>query len=326
MAAATQEEQLVKAVEIASNAAAMPDADLVAQALAYLEQLKQATQESWSIGWAIWTARTDDGSAPKYDHAPRLFGLNLVDDFLDKRIQGVPEAAEVLTLLQESALAYLQSEFVSGQGEQGIPFMKNKLAQTLSLLIVQTYSLTSSYTFLTAMLSMCTAHPMADDKSINVVSADLAMRVLHDMSLSLGSDVTLRSVRGKERLQRDAIVRDEIRAHHAASLAELLWRVIQDSLHALQQGADGSASPRHLNAVTAGPLASLAMAVVGDYASWIDIGLVVTMETVQILYSALDAPHMPLRYATADTLCEIVSKGMKPVSYTHLTLPTNREV
>ena len=67
MAAATQEEQLVKAVEIASNAAAMPDADLVAQALAYLEQLKQATQESWSIGWAIWTARTDDGSAPKYD-------------------------------------------------------------------------------------------------------------------------------------------------------------------------------------------------------------------------------------------------------------------
>ena len=313
MAAATQEEQLVKAVEIASNAAAMPDADLVAQALAYLEQLKQATQESWSIGWAIWTARTDDGSAPKYDHAPRLFGLNLVDDFLDKRIQGVPEAAEVLTLLQESALAYLQSEFVSGQGEQGIPFMKNKLAQTLSLLIVQTYSLTSSYTFLTAMLSMCTAHPMADDKGMNVVSADLAMRVLHDMSLSLGSDVTLRSVRGKERLQRDAIVRDEIRAHHAASLAELLWRVIQDSLHAIQQGADGSASPRHLNAVTAGPLASLAMAVVGDYASWIDIGLVVTMETVQILYSALDAPHMPLRYATADTLCEIVSKGMKPV-------------
>ena len=107
MAAATQEEQLVKAVEIASNAAAMPDADLVAQALAYLEQLKQATQESWSIGWAIWTARTDDGSAPKYDHAPRLFGLNLVDDFLDKRIQGVPEAAEVLTLLQELSLIHI---------------------------------------------------------------------------------------------------------------------------------------------------------------------------------------------------------------------------
>ena len=85
MAAAPQEEQLVKAVEIASNAAAMQDADLTAQALVYLEQLKQATHESWGIGWAIWTARSDDGTAPMHEHAPRLFGLNLVDDFLDRR-------------------------------------------------------------------------------------------------------------------------------------------------------------------------------------------------------------------------------------------------
>ena len=83
--ASTPEEQLVKAVEIASNAAAVSDADLVAQALAFLEQLKQVTHESWSVGWTIWTARTEDGCAPKYEHAPRLFGLNLVDEFLDKQ-------------------------------------------------------------------------------------------------------------------------------------------------------------------------------------------------------------------------------------------------
>lgn len=75
----------MKAVEIASNAAALPDANLVAQALGFLEELKQSTQESWSIGWAIWSAHRGDSPAPKYEYAPRLFGLNLVDDFLDRR-------------------------------------------------------------------------------------------------------------------------------------------------------------------------------------------------------------------------------------------------
>lgn len=79
----SQEVQLVQAVEIASNAATVTDTSLVSQALAYLEQLKQATDESWSTGWAVWIAR-EDGHA-KYGHAVRLFGLNLVDDFLDKR-------------------------------------------------------------------------------------------------------------------------------------------------------------------------------------------------------------------------------------------------
>ena len=212
----------------------------------------------------------------------------------------MPEAVNALAFLQESALAYLQSEFVHGHGEQGIVFMKNKLAQTLSLLMVQTYSLSSSYSFLSAALSLCTTHPSADtDSGLNVMATDLMMRVLHDLSLSLGSDATLRSVRGKDRLQRDALVRDEIRTHHAASMAELMWRVIQDSLRTLQMpdagGTTTASLPQQLTAGNAGPLASVAMAVVGDYASWIDISLVVTIDTVQILYNALDAQHMPLR-------------------------------
>lgn len=208
-------------------------------------------------------------------------------------------------------MAYIQREFVASDGEQGVVFMKNKMAQTLALLILQTYSLTSSYTFLTAALSLCTSHP-DEETGMNVLVTDLILRVLHDLSLNLGSDVTLRSVRGKDRLQRDAVVRDEIRAHHATSIAEFLWRVIQDSLQALQSPDASADNPRRLNARTAGGLAQVAMAVVGDYASWIDIGLIVSMETVSVLYNALDSSYAPLRYATADTLCEIVSKGMKP--------------
>ena len=84
-----------------------------------------------------------------------------------------------------------------------------------------------------------------------------------------------------------------------------------DALTALRAATDDE-SPRHLSARTAGALGQVAMAVIGDYASWIDIGLIVSLDTVQLLYGALDSPYAPLRYATADTLCEIVSKGMKP--------------
>ena len=81
----SREVQLVHAVEIASNAATVSDKDLVAQALAFLEQLKQATDESWNIGWDVWIARDETGSAPKYAPPVRMFGLNLVDDFLENR-------------------------------------------------------------------------------------------------------------------------------------------------------------------------------------------------------------------------------------------------
>ena len=85
----------------------------------------------------------------------------------------MPEAVNALAFLQESALAYLQSEFVHGHGEQGIVFMKNKLAQTLSLLMVQTYSLSSSYSFLSAALSLCTPQPSAEtDSGLNVMATD----------------------------------------------------------------------------------------------------------------------------------------------------------
>ncbi|WFD30897.1 pre-tRNA nuclear export protein [Malassezia sp. CBS 17886] len=311
-----QEVQLVQAVDIASQAGAGTDAALVAQALAYLEQLKAATQDSWSTGWTVWAARSDDGTAPKYAPAVRVFGLNLVDDFLEKRVTALPNAAEALSFLQESALVYVQREFVAGSGEAGVAFMKNKFAQTLAQLMLQTYSLTSSYVFLAAVLSLCTAHdpPVAVPPAVpplNATATDLLLRVLHDLSLSLGSDTTLRAVRGRDRLQRDAVVRDEIRAHHAAGIAELLWRVVRDALTVLADGA-AAADAHSVGSGNAAALAQLAMAVVGDFASWIDISLVVNVDTVHILFRALHAQSMALRSTTADTLCEIVAKGMKP--------------
>lgn len=314
------EVQLVQAVDIASNAASV-DPALVAQALEYLEQLKQATHESWSTGWAVWTARDDGGSAPKYGAAARMFGLNLVDDYLDNRcvatyrIQQDARAGETLAMVQESALAYVDCEFVHGAGEQGVAFMRNKFAQTMSLLLLQSASLTNTNTLFPALLTLCRAHPpdapavLGDGSAaLNAMTTDLVLRVLHDFSLSLGSDVTLRSVRSKERLQRDAVVRDVVRAHNAPAIAALLWKVIEESLAAPGAGT----GPRQLSGDTAAALSQLAMAVVGDYVSWIDISLIVNVESLALLFASLRAELPALRCVTCDTLCEIVGKGMKP--------------
>ncbi|PKI84603.1 pre-tRNA nuclear export protein [Malassezia vespertilionis] len=322
----SQEEQLVQAVDIASNASTVSDAGLVSQALAYLEQLKQNTEESWNTGWAIWTARTDDRCSPKWSHAARLFGLNLVDDFLDKRyvallvyanasVHQLPNAPEALSFLQESALSYLQSEFVLSNGENGLSFMKNKLAQTLSLLVLQTYSLSTSYSFFSVLLALCTTYAPAQqvqNGTLNAISTDLVMRVLHDLSLSLGSDVALRSVRSKERLQRDSAVRDEIRANHAMAIADLLWKIAQDALQAMESSNGQDKSEHYLTPSNAGALAQLSMAVVGDYVSWIDISLIINVHTVPLLFQALHSQHMQLRCVTSDTLCDVLCKGMKP--------------
>lgn len=79
------EDQLIQAVEIASNPTANAGADLVSQALQFLEHLKSITEESWSVGWAVWSARNDAGDGPKYGHNQRMFGLMLVDDFLENK-------------------------------------------------------------------------------------------------------------------------------------------------------------------------------------------------------------------------------------------------
>lgn len=54
-----------------------------------------------------------------------------------------------------------------------------------------------------------------------------------------------------------------------------------------------------------------ATTVIGDYVSWIDIGLVVTPQTILLLYRLLQHTVPSLRTSAADALLEIASKGMK---------------
>ena len=231
-----------------------------------------------------------------------------------------------MATLQEAAVNYIQQEYVAGSGDQAVPYLKNKFAQVLSVLLLQTYSLPPPFTLLPTLLSMIRAHPSSSpsmsasssQQPLNPYTTDLVLRVLHDLSVTLGSDVTLRAVRSKERLQRDAAIRDEIRANHAANIAESVWRVVEEAFNKINQGPSsdatdgGSSGVRLMTFNNAVELAAAAAKIVEDYVSWIDISLIVTGETVPLLFQLLHHSIPSLRTAAADALLGIVSKGMKP--------------
>lgn len=329
------EEQLIQAVEIASNPLANAGPDVTSQALQFLEHLKTITHESWSVGWSVWSARNAEDNGPKYSQNARMFGLMLVDDFLANRISMSSDPAGAVASLQQSAIDYIQKEYIAGSGDGAVPYIKNKFAQVLSVLLLQTYNLPPPYTLLPTLLSTIRAHPAASPSQastsqlpLNPLTTDLVLRVLHDLSVTLGSDVTLRAVRSKERLQRDAVIRDEIRANHASNIAESVWRIVEEGFNRVNQGeqADNtgsSAGVRSMTFANAVGLTAAATKIIEDYVSWIDINLVVTNDTVPLLFNVLHHPIPKLRTAAVDALHGIVSKGMKPADKLSLAQALN---
>jgi len=193
--------------------------------------------------------------------------------------------------------------------------LKNKVAQALSLLLVQSYSLPPPYTLLVTLLSLTRDSAGA----LRPASTDLVLRIMHDLSLTLGSDTMLRAVRSRERLARDGAVRDEIRAHNASAIAQMLWATVRESL--------GNVGSGRWPDNTAEEITEQAVRVVGDYvcesayqactsphlthlAAWTDISLMVTPETVQILYTLLQHSSPALRNVAAECLYEVTTKGM----------------
>lgn len=146
---------------------------------------------------------------------------------------------------------------------------------------------------------------------LNLTSSDLVLRVLHDLSVTLGSDATLRSVRSKERLQRDSVVRDEIRANHATGLAEAVWGIVEEGLRKVDAGSSVSSE---WNPAKGAEVTEMAMSVVGDYVSWIDISLMVTPQTISLFFGLLQHDYVGFKKAAGEALLEVVSKGMKPAS------------
>lgn len=79
------EQQLLQAIDLASGGGqAGQNGNLVQEALGFLEQVKQNTDQVWSAAWTIFTARDSTNGRPAYNDTQRMFCLNLVSLFLEE--------------------------------------------------------------------------------------------------------------------------------------------------------------------------------------------------------------------------------------------------
>lgn len=194
--------------------------------------------------------------------------------------------------------------------------MKNKFGQFLSSLLIQTYGLPPPFTLLPSLLGRMRSHASSTSQSdLNPVSTDMVLRLLHELSITLGSDATIRAFRSRERIARDTAIRDEIRSSHSVDIANSVWKVIEEGLTKVEQMSSRGISNGNLdgqgwNLSKTVEVTCEATMVIGDYASWIDITLIVTPMTMSLLYRLLQQNDASLRIAAADALLEIATKGM----------------
>lgn len=311
------EEQIVQAVGLAAQAAPV-DAELRTQALEFINQLQASPQAAWSAGWNVFA--TD-----AHPLLARIFGLTLVTSFLGTADPEDPSTQAATSYLHQALLTHVHASYVAAAAPPDLS-LAGKLAQTTTHLISQSYAQPQPSTLLPDLFSLLYAAP-ADDASsappLNALVADLVLKVLHDLSLSLGSDVSIRAAKDRTELVRDNQVKDAIRIQHATALAEQVTVVAEAALvqvsERVQRGVpvptphDPALQSRALNDANAVGVLRQALICLGDYASWLDISLMVTPRTIELLLRALHLPYADTRCAAAEALLEIIFKGMKPV-------------
>jgi len=98
-------------------------------------------------------------------------------------------------------------------------------------------------------------------------------------------------------MSKDAVMRDCVRDRDSANIALSVYSIMSECLNgtATQQKND---------------IIELAIKVVGDFVAWIDINLIISPESIPLLYQALQLPTLSIQTAVADTLIETVAKGM----------------
>ncbi|KAM0750236.1 Exportin-T [Meredithblackwellia eburnea MCA 4105] len=259
------------------------------QAYVFLSQVKDAASQTWQDALKLFLEKSWDPQA-------RMFAAQVIGESFPHL------SPEALGYVQTTLFAYFQQEYGSGPAESGITFLINTSVRLLALLFFHSYPKTCP-NFFTHFISLLRATPTSP---LNPASTDLLLRLLHEVSVEI-SDAQLRLNKTPTRLTRDGELRDAVRERDAQAITRTVWEVLGVAIDGLEKEGEG------VKGAKARDLALMAMKVVGDYVSWVDINLIVTPETIPFLLQSLALPtpiDLPLRTSTADALLETVTKGM----------------
>ncbi|SGY86016.1 BQ5605_C009g05795 [Microbotryum silenes-dioicae] len=291
------------------------------EAYTFLQRVREAHGETWQACLALFLERHDGAGGQtgyKWDGDARMFGVQVVGESLPHL------SAEALAFVQQSLVEYFQQEYITyGKAENGVAYLKNASVHLITVLFVHTYPQQfSSFfsTFLNLLRLYSPSHQPAPTTPppLNPLTADLLLRLLHDVSDEI-SDAQLRLNKLPHRLAKDTELRDAVREHDAPAIASSIWEIISESLDGISTPSSSSTTLDDLVGLKgkrARDILEMAMRVVGDYVSWIDINLMVTPSTIALLLRALNLPStseaLSIRTAAADALLETISKGMPP--------------
>lgn len=314
---ASVDEQLNQAVLAALN-----PGPLQSHALHFLQQLRDNPNQSWQAGLTCFLAGSPNHDGLnnwiyKYSAQTRMFGLQLVDGMLQLSTSSDQDISLLKSCHQttrQQLWDYIHREFVDGSGEQTLAYLRNKLVQTIFLLFFHAYP-NHWPDFFSSFADLIHQHPKSlspidqPNLHLNPRTTDLYLRLLHEISAEL-SDALLRVNKPSHRLTRDSELRDAVREHDAARIAKETLGIVAESL----DGLSNTHQDPNLGLYGRSALECLEMGirVVEDYASWIDISLIVTPTWIPLLYRSLRLSHITVRLAAADALICIVTKGMPP--------------
>ncbi|KAJ7274411.1 armadillo-type protein [Mycena haematopus] len=297
-------DQVVQAINIASDPA---QSALHQQALNYLGTIQQNAQNTWRLALPLFVDITTDG-VRKYPPQVRFFALRVLDEFFDNRFEPLDD--ECFRTIQQSLVAYIQSEYVYGSAEASSPFLRNKFSHTLTLFFLCTYMTPGQWpTFFPDLFSLI--RPAQSSSSLEPAFNRHIILLFFHIVLEISGEVAdqmLKSARtfNQARQTRDARVRDAVRERDAAGINEAVLTIVSEGAQTMKKSGESS---RELE--EAAEVVELGIRTFGSYAGWIDINLTVTPTTVPLLFSLLADPSLPLRLATCVALMRIVAKGLK---------------
>ncbi|KAF8910650.1 ARM repeat-containing protein [Gymnopilus junonius] len=303
------EQEIDRAVQAIAIAFDQSQISLHQQALEYLSSIQQNADDTWGLALKLFVEQNADGSR-KYPPQVRFFALRVLEEFLDNRFERFDD--ESFATLQQSLIAYIQSEYVLGPAEAGAIFIRNKFSHTLTLFFLCTYNEQWPNFF----SDLFTLIRPPDQKGFNRHVTLLFFHIVLEISGEV-ADQMIKSARSSnsDRNGRDAKVRDGVRDRDAARINEAVLTIVAERaerMNELRKNPGSATEQKELDHAI--EVVDWGVRTFGSYVGWIDINLTVTPTTVPLLFNLLADPSLPIRLATSVALLRIVSKGLKDPS------------
>lgn len=275
--------QIVSAIEIACTPTS--EQTLRIQATEYCNQLR-SDQSAWQAAISIFTR------IPRYSDVVRIFVLEIVNT----TIQGRTLDIQALNAIKDQILRYLRQLYLAGDDSASeTSSIQNKTAQTLTYLFSALYASTW-VTCIDDILSLSKKSPNGNrDNASGVI---FYLRTINTIHEEIGDQLVPRSRAEQDHAN---ILKDLVRERDAHQIA-LSW---QEVLTQWREGND--------------TIVELCLKAVGRWVSWIDIGLVVNQQMLDLLFEQLMRAQKTnlrdgeeaIRDAAVDVFTEIIGKKMK---------------